>query len=67
MNTNLIHNILNLAIVVVGALAVQDVWVGIVGPVLALKIVTVLTGVKLVMNAIRDGIKGMVKNQPPVE
>jgi hypothetical protein len=67
MNTNLIHNILNLAIVIVGALAVQDVWVGIVGPVLALKIVTVLTGVKLVMNAIRDGIKGMVKNQPPVE
>lgn len=66
MNTNLIHNLLNLAIVVVGALATFD-WTGLLSAGTAALVVTVLGGAKIVINVIRDGIAGLAKQQPPVE
>lgn len=65
MNTNLLHNILNLSIAILAALVGFD-WTGLVSAPAALQIVTVLTALKLVINALRDGLSGMVKPQPPV-
>lgn len=66
MNTNLLHNILNLSIAVLAALVGFD-WTGLVSAPLALQIVSALTVIKLIMNALRDGLTGMVKPQPPVQ
>ncbi|MCC7047213.1 MAG: hypothetical protein IT562_10910 [Alphaproteobacteria bacterium] len=67
MNTNLLHNILNVAIVIVGAMGAFD-WTGVgLNPELAVKIVAGLGTLKLVMNALRDGLSGMTKPQPPVQ
>lgn len=66
LNTNAVHNFLNMAIVLVSALGAMD-WAGIVEAELAVKIVGGLAAAKLIMNAVRDGLKGMVKPQPPVE
>jgi hypothetical protein len=70
VNTNLIHNILNIAIIVVGGLAAFD-WMALgsaldLDPATAAKIVTGLGTVKMVMNVLRDGLAGLVKTQPPV-
>lgn len=67
MNTNLIHNILNVLIVVIAGLAGFD-WQALgLDPALAAQIVTVLATAKVVINVIRDGFKGLVKTQPPVQ
>lgn len=71
MNTNLIHNILNVAIIVITGLAGFD-WLALgsavgLDPVLAAKIVTGLGTLKMIMNVIRDGLAGLVKQQPPVQ
>lgn len=66
MNTNLLHNIINLALVVVSAVATFD-WSALVSPEIAVKIVGVLGLLKLTMNGFRDGLTGLVKNQPPVQ
>lgn len=66
MNTNFLHNIINVAIAAVAALSVPEV-LALFPPEMGVKIVGVLGGVKLVINAIRDGFAGMVKNQPPVK
>lgn len=67
LNSNAIHNFLNVAISVVSVLGLVD-WTTVgVAPATALKIVGVLGIVKLVMNATRDGFKGMVEPQPPVK
>jgi hypothetical protein len=66
MNTNLIHNILNIAIAVVAAASTPEV-IALFPPELAVKIVGALATAKLVINGLRDGIKGMVKEQPPVQ
>jgi len=66
MNTNLIHNIINLALVTVSAVATFD-WSTLVSPELAVKVVGVLGVLKLTINGLRDGIGGLVKNQPPVQ
>lgn len=66
MNTNLIHNILNFLIAVAGGLAGFD-FSSIVSQGAAGKIVAVLAAAKLVMNALRDGVAGMAKEQPPVK
>lgn len=66
MNSNLIHNILNLLIIVVTAVIGFD-WSSIVPPEIALKVVGGLTLIKLTMNGFRDGLVGMVKPQPPVQ
>jgi len=66
VNTNLIHNILNFLIAVIGGLAAFD-FSSIVSAPTAVKIVSALAMLKLIMNALRDGIAGMVKEQPPVK
>lgn len=80
MNTNLIHNILNVAIAVTsgatavmlatgcttlptGVLECSQSWVK---PEAAALVVTGLAVAKTVINVIRDGIAGLVKDQPPV-
>lgn len=63
---NLIHNVLNFLIAIVGGLAGFD-FSSIVSQGTAGKIVAVLAALKLVMNALRDGVGGMIKEQPPVQ
>ena len=66
MNSNMIHNILNFLLAVVGGLMAFD-FSAIVSPTTAGTIIAVLSGAKLVMNALRDGLAGMVNTQPPVQ
>jgi len=71
MNTNMLHNILNLIGVLVGALISFD-WTSlgfsastaaaVGGGVLLLQ-----SGIKLAINVLRDGLTGLVKDQPPVK
>ena len=65
MNTNLIHNVLNVAIAVFGTLAGFDFSL-FTSAATSAKIVAALAMAKLLINAIRDGLGGMVKDQPPV-
>jgi len=65
-NTNAVHNILNFLIAIVAGLAGFD-FSSIVSASTAGKIVAVLAAAKLVMNALRDGLAGMTKPQPPVQ
>lgn len=66
MNSNILHNLLNLAIVIVGALAAFD-WTGLFSASTAALLVTILGGAKIVINVVRDGLAGLVKEQPPVQ
>lgn len=66
MNTNLIHNILNFLIAIIGGLAAFD-FSAIVSAPTAVKIVSALAVAKLVINALRDGVAGLAKSQPPVQ
>ena len=80
INTNLIHNVINVAIAVTsgataamlatgcttlatGALECSQSWVK---PEAGALIVTGLAVAKTVINVIRDGFTGLVKDQPPV-
>ena len=65
MNSNLAHNLLNVLILIVSAMAMMD-WTAFFEPGTAAAIVAGMTALKLVMNMIRDGVTGMVKEQPPV-
>lgn len=64
-NTNFLHNCINVAIVALPALEVFD-WTPFFTEATALKIVGLLGLAKIVINAWRDGVTGMVKEQPPV-
>ena len=67
MNSNLIHNILNIVMIVVAGLAGFD-YVGLgLDPVLAGKIVAGLGTAKMIINVVRDGFSGLTKTQPPVQ
>jgi hypothetical protein len=67
VNTNLIHNILNIAVVVVAGLAGFD-FAGLgINPVTAAKIVAGLGTAKMIINVVRDGFSGLTKAQPPVQ
>lgn len=66
MNTNLIHNILNIAIAAIAAMGAFD-WTVLVSQSTALTIVGILATAKTVMNMLRDGLSGMTKPQPPVQ
>lgn len=65
-NTNAIHNLLNVVMALVAGFAAMD-WSVIVSQGVAVKIVAALAAVKLVINALRDGLAGMMKPQPPVQ
>lgn len=65
-NSNFLHNCINVAIVALPALEVFD-WTPFFQPETALKIVGGLGLAKICINAWRDGVTGMVKQQPPVQ
>lgn len=66
MNTNLIHNVLNWAIALVAVFSLPEVM-ALIPPDLAVKIAGSLAIIKSVINVFRDGLGGLVKNQPPVQ
>ena len=66
MNSNLIHNILNIAIAVVAVVSLPEVM-ALLPPEIGLTIAGVAATAKVVINVIRDGISGLVKDQPPVK
>ncbi len=66
MNSNMIHNLLNIAIALVAAMAAFD-WTVLVSQSTAMVIVGILASAKTVINVIRDGFAGLVKEQPPVQ
>ncbi len=65
MNTNLIHNLLNIAIAVVAILSLPEVT-ALLPPDLALAIVGAAATAKTIINVLRDGLTGLGKEQPPV-
>lgn len=70
MNTNLIHNILNVIGLIIGALLTYD-WtmLGMSDKMAATVAAAVLLAdkiIKLGINLTRDGVSGLVKDQPPV-
>lgn len=70
MNTNAIHNILNLIGLIIGALMTYD-WtmLGLSAPQAAAVASALLLGdkvIKFAMNIFRDGLGGLFKPQPPV-
>lgn len=70
MNTNAVHNILNLIGLVIGALITFD-WasLGLSAETAAFFAGAVLLAdkvIKLAMNVLRDGFGGLFKAQPPV-
>lgn len=70
MNTNAIHNILNLVSVIIGSLVTFD-WAGLgMEPATAATVAGVVLManniVKLAMNIFRDGLGGLFAPQPPV-
>lgn len=66
MNTNAIHNAINFLIALISALTVFD-WSQFFTPEQAMMIVGGLSLAKLLINVFRDGLSGLVKEQPPVQ
>lgn len=66
MNTNVLHNALNVAMALVAALSLPEVS-GLFPPDVAVKIVGAMATLKLVINTLRDGLAGLLKAQPPVQ
>ena len=66
MNTNALHNAINILISLIAALALFD-WTAFFDPQTAIVIVGGLSLMKIVINVIRDGVSGLVKVQPPVQ
>jgi hypothetical protein len=70
MNTNAIHNIINLISMIIGSLMLFD-WasLGLAPQTVATISSTLLfanNAIKIAMNVMRDGIGGLFKVQPPV-
>lgn len=65
-NTNTLHNVINVLILAIAAMATFD-WTLFFDAKTAAMVVGGLSLSKLVINAIRDGVSGMVKIQPPVK
>lgn len=67
VNSNSIHNGINVLILILGAVVGFDWTLFGIEPEMALKITGGLSLLKLVINAVRDGPKGMVEPPPPAE
>lgn len=82
MNTNLVHNIINIVMIVLAGLTAVLTALGctslptgdlecsnvqFLSPTLATAIITGLGIVKVLINVVRDGFKGLTKEQPPVQ
>jgi hypothetical protein len=65
MNSNAIHNILNVALALVAILSLPEVT-ALLPPEIAVMIAGAVGTAKLIINTLRDGITGLVKRQPPV-
>lgn len=66
MNSNLAHNVINVIIALVAVLSLPEVH-QFFPPELSVKIMGGLGVAKLVINTFRDGVTGLVKEQPPVK
>lgn len=66
LNTNSVHNALNIMISVLAVWGLFD-WSSLgIDSKTSLTIIAAIGLTKLTMNAVRDGLKGMVEIQPPV-
>jgi len=66
VNSNLFHNILNVAIALVAIVSLPEVM-ALIPPEIGLSIAGIAATLKVVINVIRDGIGGLAKEQPPVK
>lgn len=71
MNTNLIHNILNVVGLLVGAIITVD-WAGLglspqTAATVAGAVLVAQNVIKMAINITRDGVSGLAKDQPPVK
>lgn len=66
LNTNTLHNVINVAVVAIPALETFD-WTPFLSDATALKVVGVLGLLKIAVNVLRDGPTGLIKPQPPVK
>jgi hypothetical protein len=66
MNTNFLHNLINVAITLLGALEFFD-WGIFFDPATSLKVAGALALSKIIINVVRDGFTGLAKEQPPVK
>ena len=66
LNTNSIHNAINILITLIAGLETFD-WTPFMTESTAMKVVGGLAMSKLLINAVRDGITGMASQQPPVK
>lgn len=66
ISSNLIHNLLNLALAIIAPLEVFN-WTDLLTPQSALAVVGVIGSLKIAINIWRDGLTGLVKTQPPVK
>lgn len=66
LNTNALHNVINVAVVAIPALETFD-WTPFLSDATALKVVGVLGLLKIAVNVLRDGPAGLIKPQPPVQ
>lgn len=66
MNTNLIHNLLNIGMAAVAVLTLPEV-LALFPPEVGIKIVGAMAVTKTTLNVWRDGLTGLVKKQPAVQ
>jgi hypothetical protein len=66
MNTNALHNLLNLALAVIAGVETFD-WTSILSPSTAVTAAGLIGLTKLVINIYRDGLTGLIKARPPVK
>ena len=66
MNTNTIHNILNFAMALCAVALLPELHT-IFPEDIAIKLASGAATLKLIINVIRDGFSGLVKDQPPVK
>lgn len=65
MNSNFLHNLLNIAIALVAILSLPEVT-AVLPPEFGVVVAGVLAALKTVINIARDGFGGLFKEQPPV-
>lgn len=66
MNSNLFHNLLNVAIALVAIASLPEVM-ALIPPEIGLSIAGIAATLKVVINVVRDGVTGLAKEQPPVK
>jgi len=82
MNSNLFHNIANIAMIVIAGVTAVLTAMGcttlpsgelecsnitFLSPTVATLIITAIGVVKMLVNIVRDGVSGLAKRQPPVQ